>query len=195
MITRNSLARLLTFALCFGINAAHALDLTPHRGWRKGNEGSPTPVLQFSDGQDRIDFPAPAGWEAGGGGRAVTFFTQDPMSWMKLVVADYASAASTGGVTMAKDDLQAWATQFVPSGAQRVEFVKMIPSPFTVENHPSTEFLFTCVLNGFRLSLSISVIDYSKKERLVMLIAAESGSFTQVRQEALASMFGWSREK
>jgi len=189
---RQLITNLLT--LCFAASVAHALDLTPRRGVRQGNEGPPIPVIKFSDGQDHIEYQPPAGWQAGGGGHSVTFFTPDPMSWMRLVAVDRGRASQREATPPAKEDLQAWAAQFVPSGAQRVEFVRMIPSPFTVGTHATTEFIFTCVWNGFRVSLSVTVIDFSSKERLVMLVAAEPGNFAQVRQQAVASMYSWSRE-
>jgi len=190
---RKFLSSLLT--LCCAASVAQALDLTPRRDFRQGNEGPPIPVIKFSDGQDHIDYQPPAGWQAGGGGHSVTFFTPDPMSWMRLAVADRGHAGKRETAAVAKEDLQAWAAQFVPSGAERVEFVRMIPSPFTVGTHATTEFMFTCVLNGFRVSLSITVTDYSSKERLVMLVAAEPGNFAQIRQQAIASMYSWSREQ
>ena len=195
MITRTLLQRLFIGFLGLDISAAHALDLTPHRGWRVGNEGPPTAVLQFNDGKDRIDLQPPAGWQAGGGGHAVTFFTPDPMSWMKLATVAQDDTTTDGAAPAAKENLQAWAAQFAPFGAQRLQCIKTIPSAFTVENHASTEFLFTCTLNGFPLSLSISVIDFSKQERLVMLVAAEPGNFEPMRQLAITSMFSWAEVK
>lgn len=197
MKTHTSILRRSLLGLCalwFMLGAAHALDLTPRHGLRQGNEGAPTPVLRFSDGQDWISLQPPLGWQASGGGRSLTFFTPDPMSWTRLLVVGRNPAGERASANAEPEDLQAWARRFVPSGAVNVQFVKMIPSPFTVGTQATTEFLFTCTLHGFPVSLSISVSDFSSKERLVMLVAAEPESFSQIRQQAMACMFSWSRE-
>jgi hypothetical protein len=154
-----------------------------------------------------IEFRPPPGWQPSGGGRVLTFYTSEPTSWMKLTVVDRGNpgapakaaapgtADTQGGTSAEMEGWQEWAKQFAPAGAEKVEFVKMIPSPFTAGPHASTEYQYGCVLNGFRMSLSISVVDYSDKERLVMLVAAEPGNFETIRQMAIASMFTWAEAK
>jgi len=210
MKTKTSILRLVLVglsALCFTGGVAFALDLTPRQGLRQGNEGPPTPVLRFSEGQNAIEFRPPPGWQASGGGHALTFYTSEPTSWMKLTVVNrgnpgaqrkpraQGNADTQGGADAETEDLQEWAKQFAPVGAEKVAFIKMIPSPFTAGPHASTEYQYGCVLNGFRMELSISVVDYSDKERLVMLVAAEPGNFEPMRQLAITSMFSWAEVK
>lgn len=180
-------------SLCLVAETASALDLTPRPGVREGNEGPPTPVIRFSDGTGRIEYQPPMGWRASGGSRAVTFFTPDPSTWMKLMVVDRENPAAPTGAA-AQEDLAGGAAKFVPSGAQKLQLIKSVPCPFTIGPHASTEFQFTCVLNGLPLSLSIWVVDFSARERLVIVLAAEPSSFAQVRQQVVTSMFSWSRE-
>ncbi|MDR3404061.1 MAG: hypothetical protein P4L99_16305 [Chthoniobacter sp.] len=197
MIARTSIRRLTICGVCalwLGFGAVQALDLTPHRGWREGNEGPATVVIRFSDGKCRIDYQPPPGWQPSGGGRAVTFFTADSTSWMKLMVVDKSNAGPQGSTAVAKEDLRAWAAKLVPPGAEKLQFVRMVDSPFTLGTHASTEFIFNCALRGFRQTLSISVVDFSNQERLVVLISAEPGNFEQIRRQAIASMFSWSLE-
>lgn len=194
MKTKTSIVRVALVSLsvlCFNAGAGLALDLTPRQGWRQGNEGPPTPVLRFSEGKDAIEFRPPPGWQASGGGHALTFYTSVPNSWMKLTVVNRGNLGAQGNAAAEMEDLQEWAMQFAPVGAEKVEFIKMIPSPFTAGPHASTEYQYGCVLNGFRMVLSVSVIDYSDKERLVMLVAAEPGNFEPMRQMAVTSMFSW----
>src|SRR4051812_37870253 len=75
----------LIFALA--LTSAQALDLTPYRGVRQGNEGGLTAVVEFTDGRNKIDYRPPAGWQPSGGGKAVSFFSMDTVrAWMKLML-------------------------------------------------------------------------------------------------------------
>jgi len=173
--------------------AARALDLTPLRGFREGNEGPPTPVVQFIGEKGKIDFQPPQGWQASGGGDSVSFVSPDvTQAWMKLIAIEKVGALPQGDTKGPKEDLQAWAAKFIPAGAEKVEFVKRVPSPFMIETRESTEFIFTFVFFGFRDLMSVSVVDLSKTERLVMLVSADSKNFDRIRQQAIASMFSWS---
>jgi len=174
--------------------AAHALDLTPLRGTRQGNEGAPTPVIQFTDGREKVDYKPPFGWEPSGNGKAVTFYTSDPTSWMKLEVIEKPCSPPPGQAAPPPEDLQAFATKLIPSGAEKLEFVKMVPSPFTIGTCGATEYIFEFSFYGSRAAISISIIDLNDKERLVMLVSADSRNFERVRQDAVASMFSWSPE-
>ncbi len=181
------LAILGLFALRVALAAARALDLTPHQGFREGNEGAPTAVVQFFDGKNKIDFQPPHGWRPTGGGNSVTFLSQDvTRAWMKLTVVEKEALEPPAG------DLQAWAAKFIPPGSEKVEFVRTVPSPFTIGAHESTEFVFTFASFGSRDSISICVIDLSKTERLVMLVSSDTANFIRIRQLAIASMFSWS---
>ena len=194
----NAMTTLKRLAVCgslflgAALAAEAALDLTPRRGMREGNEGPPTPVIQFSYGRGRIDYQPPADWRPGGGGRSVMFFTPDPNSWMRLVVTDKPNTGSkaVGGA----ENLAAAAVKFAPEEAQDVMLTKVVPSPFALGTQASTEMHYTCTLHGFRLALSISIIDINNQERLVMVVCAEPGHFEEMREKAITSMFTWSPE-
>ena len=175
--------------------SAQALDLTPQYGTRQGNEGPATETMIFTDGAARYGFVPPAGWKSSGGGKSLSFFTHDTTSWMRLMVIAKGKPQQAVDTAAPKTDLQEWSAQFIPSGAEKAEFVKMVPSPFPVGTHPSTEYVYTFMLSGFRYSLSVSVVDFSEKERLVMLVSAGSKNFEQIRREAISSMFSWASEE
>jgi hypothetical protein len=172
---------------------AQALDLTPHQGFRQGNEGAPTPVVEFTDGKSKIDYRPPQGWEPSGGGNSVSFFSKETnRAWMKLMVIEKEKDQSSAVPTASKEELQAWAAKFVPVGAEKLEFIRTVPSPFTIGARESTEFVFTFVFFGSRDSISISVVDLNQTERLLMLVSADAANFERIRQQAVASMFSWS---
>jgi hypothetical protein len=190
-LTVRSLSTLCIFSTAA---AVQALDLTPLRGTRQGNEGAPTPVIQFTDGNEKVDYRPPAGWEPSGNGKAVTFFTSDPTSWMKLEVIEKPRSPTSGRTPMPPEDLQAFAAKLIPSGAEKLEFVKMVPSPFTIGARGTNEYIFEFSFYGSRAAISISIIDLNDKERLVMLVSADSRNFERIRRNAVASMFSWSPE-
>lgn len=186
------IGRVCTFGLALG--SAQALDLTPQQGVRQGNEGPPTAIMIFTDGAARYGYEPPAGWQASGGGKSLTFFTKDPRSWMRLMVIDKKNPQPAESAATANPDLQGWAAKFIPSGAEKAEFVKMSPSPFPMGTRSSTEYLYNFTLSGIRTSLSVAVVDFNEKERLVMLITADAKDFDQIRRQTISSMFSWAPE-
>jgi hypothetical protein len=185
------LAFYLLTAVGLALASAQALDLTPQRSTRQGNEGPPTPVIQFADGAGQAEFCPPRGWEASGGGDSLTFFTSDSASYMKLQVV--AKSKDQDSRALSTEELQKWALQFMPTGAESVEFVKMVPAPYMLGSHMSKEFIFNYTRLGARASVSVSFVDRGK-EWLVMSVSAGAKSFAQIRQQAIASMFSWSEE-
>ena len=173
---------------------SRALDLTPHADFRHGNEGPPTPVIMFTDGTRQITWLPPRDWLPDGGGKSLSLTAPgNNGAWMKLLVVPIVKEAPkpVTDPSASTDDLQAWAKQYLPSGAQDVAFVKMVASPFTVCTHPSTEYIFTLARYGTRDSVSISSVDFSDTERLVVIFSADAKNFDQVRQAVFGSMFSW----
>lgn len=195
MITRTLPTRLACCCACFLLlhGVSRALDLTPNPGVIYGNEGAPYPVLNFSDGVKKITWQPPAHWLPDGGGGSLSLTAPgDSGAWMKLIAAPIVKEdpQPVTDPTASADDLQAWAKQYLPSGSQNVDFVKMVPSPFMVCRHPSTEYIFTYVRYGSRGTISISAVDFSATERLVVIFSS-SKDFDRVRQGVISSMFTW----
>ncbi|MGB8354095.1 MAG: hypothetical protein WCD79_09435, partial [Chthoniobacteraceae bacterium] len=124
-------------------------------------------------------------------------------AWMKLIVIKKSAPTPTPAPTpqagpdssTPPDDMQAQAMQFIPAGAKNVVFVKTVPSPFLLSGRPSTEFIFTFARYGSRDSISISFVDYSETERLIVLISAGEKDFEKVRSTAISSLFNWRTSK
>lgn len=175
---------------CFAINTAQALDLTPKPGTRQGNEGGPTATLVFTDGKARFDYVPPLDWRPSGGGNTLSFYTPDPKASVKLMVLSKGDSQQVDASTP-RQDLQAWAAKFMPRGAEKVEFVKVVTGPFPMGGRAVNEFIFKFEGAGVSTSISISVVEFSDKERLLMLVSAPDKSFDRVRQQAISSMFSW----
>jgi len=60
---------------------------------------------------------------------------------------------------------------------------------------PITEFVFSFSRYGSHDAISISVVDYSETQRLVVMVSAGPKDFDTVRQAAFASLFNWRTEK
>jgi hypothetical protein len=177
------------------LSAAQALDLTPQEGVRQGNEGPPTNIMVFTDGQARYGYEPPAGWKSSGGGKTMTFYPQESGASMKLMVIAKKDPQAPGGAAGAQPDLQEWAAKFLPSDAEKPEFVKAVPSPFPMGTRSSSEYIFNFTIAGVRNSLSVAVVEFSDKERLVMLVSANASKFESIRRQAISSMFSWSAMK
>lgn len=189
----------MRFICCFAavlvlpLAAARALDLTPHSDFRRGNESPPIPVLQFTDGTKKITWQPPSEWLPDGGGKSLSLTAPGSNgAWMKLLVVRIVKEDPQPVTDPAApaEKLQEWAMHYMPAGAQDVTFVKMVPSPFTVCTHQATEYIFTLSRYGAKETVSISAVDFSDTERLVVIFAAGK-DFDKVRQTVIGSMFDW----
>lgn len=184
----------------FSLEPVIALDLTPRASFIQGNEGPPTQVTEFTDGKNKAQWLPPAGWLVNGGASSASLSAPDGSgAWMKLIVVKKSAPTPTPAPTpqadadssTPPDDMQAQAMQFIPAGAKNVVFVKTVPSPFLLSGRPSTEFIFTFARYGSRDSISISFVDYSDTERLMVIISAGGKDFEKVRSAAISSLFSW----
>lgn len=184
----------LASVLWLGLHQASALDLTPETAYRRGNEGVPTPVMQFTDKKKKITYRPPAGWRVvgGAGGKSLGFAQGDATMDMRIIAKKPQADQTDSG---APEDLKAWAAQFVPATAQNLILKKTLPSPFLLGGRPSTEFDFAFSRQAGPELLSVFVVDYSETERFVLLVSAREKFFDSARAEAVASMFSWAEEK
>lgn len=186
---------LLSFGatLALLLETCRALDLTPHPTVIQGNEGPPTPAIQIADGTKRILFIPPHDWLPDGGAKSLSLTAPGASgAWMKLlVVAKQDPPQAVLDPAAKAEDVQAWAKQYVPQGAQDVTFLKTVESPFLVLSNPSAEFTFTFARYGRRNSISVAAVEFSATELLVVIYSAEPKDFDDVRRAVIASMFSW----
>jgi hypothetical protein len=191
------------------VKTSAALDLTPHPGVINVSEGPPVRVTEFADGKSKIQWLPPAGWLLDGSPGSVNLSAPDGSgAWMKLVVlkkdappdgntpAPTPTPAPAAGDTPApQDDMQNKAMRFIPAGAKDVTFIKTVPSPFVLGRLTSTEYIFTFSRYGSRDSISISFVNYSVTELVVVIISAGEKDFTKIRAAGIASLFSWRATK
>lgn len=169
--------------------AAHALDLTPHPATRE-LEGFPIPILQFRDGTRWINFQPPPTW-ASSGGRNELRFTPDENrdALMRLSLHELQPMAAATPET--QDDLSKWARQFLPKEGADAAVAAVNASPFTLENRPSSEWIFRYKRAGTEWTHSIAVVQLNERQRLVLSLEARSAGFDALHTQAIASMFSW----
>lgn len=202
---RKSIPAFLGFGLVIfsALHTSQALDLTPRRDFWKSNEYPAVPIVRFTDKDKHPSWFPPTGWLINGGGGSLTVTAPDESgAWMKfLVVPRQPAPAQTQGAqpptdpaasaSAQEDELQTWAAQFVPPGAKDVKFEKTCPSPFTLGQRESTEFIFSFSRYGSRDFVSISVVNYSDTERLVIIISAGKKDFEKTRDQMMRSLGTW----
>lgn len=109
---------------------------------------------------------------------------------MRLVLTSK-KAPSGDAQGAAPENLQSFAAGFIPHEAKDVVFVKQVPSPFTLEGNPTTEFLFNCTVNGNTNCVSVSVVERSPKERITVIIMAHARDFDSIHTQGIGSLFRW----
>lgn len=177
------------------MGTARALDLTPIPGFKE-LEGIKIPVVLFSDGAKKIQYMPIGDWHLSGGGKTLNLTPPDvDQASMRFMLIEKKAPEAQVAASAAPEDLQAWAKQFIPPGAKHVTFVTKVPSPFTLEGHGSNEFIFTYALYGSGETISISIVDLSDTERMVVIISARTKDFEPIHKACIASMFSWERVK
>jgi hypothetical protein len=178
-------------AFCLIVSTAEALDLTPKNIERSSGEGPSTPGVQFTEQTGKIFYNPPKNWTFYGGGSSITFTASDgSQGWMKILTLDKKDPKSQPA-SPSPEDLQAWSARFIPENAQETTFIKSVPSPFTLGPLTCTEFIFSFVRYASRDMISISVVDYSEKERLVVIISSAAKDFEKVHATCISSLFSW----
>jgi hypothetical protein len=180
------LAGAVLLAQCLIAPPASALDLRPTHASRD-LEGVKIPILRFTDGDKTIAYQPPGGWRATGDVNALQLYAPGSgQGLMKfLLVAKKSAEPAT------PEMLQAIARQYLPKDAQEVVLRSEVPSPFTLEERPCTEFIFSGRLFNAEEKTAICVVDRNETQWLVVVISAKAEQFETIHGEAIASLFSW----
>ncbi len=163
------------------------LDLTPFQSFRM-LEGVKIPMVEFQDGTRRVSYQPPSGWWSSGSGRDLSLFPPNANeAWMRFVLA--VKKDETPPATAV--DPQSFAASFLPHEAKDVVFIKQVPSPYTLEGQPSSEFIFKCSINGNADFVSVSIVERNAKERLTVIIMAHAKDFEEIHSQGIGSLFRW----
>jgi hypothetical protein len=179
----------LAVAGCIVGPSLMALDLSPTPGFRM-LEGFKIPVITMRDGKDTVRWQPPAKWTLGGDQAKLILSSPDfAGATMELQVLLREAGGKDALTTPAQQ--KEWLRRFLPRDAQDVTVLAENASPFTLKEQPSREVIFQFVSQARRLTSSISFVDLSVRERLVLDVTALQPDFAPVHEAAMASMFSW----
>ncbi len=171
-----------------------ALDLTPISGTRE-LEGLAVPVVNFTDGAEKVAWQPPSEWKMSGGGKHLTLYPQElTQAAVDLELVDR-KAAQPPPLTPDFEDLTKWVKSFLPSDATEVTYLEEVTCPFSLRNVSSRELQFSYLSQASRFSTSISIVDLYPSDSLLLLVTAQKDDFAALRRQAIKSMFHWSWER
>lgn len=163
-----------------------ALDLTPQSSFRE-LEGIKIPVLHFSDSGEKYSLQPPAKWTASGTATSLTLKpAETPGAVLELRVRPFKPL--TEGLT---EDVEKWARAQLPQDADKPALEGQAVNIFTLGPLSSRQFTYTYAAQGRRFTTSVSIVDWSPKERLAVLVTARSADFTATHEAAMRCMFTW----
>ena len=168
---------------------AHALDLTPERAWRD-LEGCKIPIVRFADEGKKVNFQPPVKWNVSGGGTSLNFYPPDcPDAVMHFRVIT--RRPPEPGL---KEDLEKWCRGMLPADAADPTLEGETTNPFTIGLLPCQDYTYSYSALGRRFCTSVSVVDWSEKQRFAVVVTARLTDFKAIHETAMRSMFSWSKQ-
>jgi hypothetical protein len=181
--------RALLFALIPSVS--FALDLQPESGFRE-MEGFKIPVVRFADHAGKVRWSPPPGWVLQYENRVLTLNPPNAQSSFQLRVIPRAS--NDREVLTKLDTLQRYCGQFLETPVKGLAYKSTIEGPYTIGPTPAREYLFESTQGGVNFKYSVSMLDLSDRERLVVVISAQAKDFEEVHDAAIQSLFSWQAE-
>jgi hypothetical protein len=170
-----------------------ALDLQPRADEKVLEGGFRVSVVSFDHQGQKIRWQPPLGW---------TLSFKSPVLTLHAKGRTHASmdlrvvprAAGDREVFGKTETLLPYLARFLPAGASNLAYKGTSEGAFTIGPTPAREFLLAFDEPGHPSMASVSVVEFSAEERLVVVITAKPDDFEEVRQEAVASLFSWQTE-
>jgi hypothetical protein len=177
-------------ACACALGTSHAeINLTPIRSIREF-EGCRFPQLEFRDGDKKITYEAPRGWEA---------FARDS-STVALVPPNKAMVSAKikymptpGRLTLDEAQLkylQDTASQLLPEESRLMADPVITPKPLLLNDHPTCEVELQFVLHAQRLRMCVLFVDLGETQLRFSLIS-RAGDYEELHKAFHASWFSW----
>ena len=182
---RSVIFAVLPASCCF------ALDLQPEHGFRE-LEGFKFPVVRFADSGGKVRWSPPANWAMQYENKVLTLNPPQAQSAFEIRVVP--RTAGDRDILTKLDGLQKYCGQFLSAAAKDLQYKSTTEGPFTIGPTPAREYVFEYSQSGLSYKSSISMLDLSERERLVVVITAQARDFDEVRDTAIQSMFSWQAE-
>ena len=175
--------------LLLAAGSTRALDLTPFVDERE-LEGFRIPIVRFGDGKRRVSYRPPLKWRVTGSETDLSLFPPNRTGCaVKFSVRPRPPGPGEGGD--ARGELKKWAQSLLPADVGEVALLGEKDSPFMMGKQASHEFIFAYEYRGARFTRSVAVVDFSNKQRFMVVVDARPEDFESIHKETITSMFSW----
>jgi hypothetical protein len=181
--------RALLFVLIPSVS--FALNLQPQPGFRI-MEGIKIPIIRFADNAGKVRWSPPRDWALQYENGVLTVNPPNAQSSLQLRVIPRASGDRE--ILTKLDALQRYCAQFLDTSTKGLVYRATTEGPYTIGPTPAREYLFESNQAGTNYKHSVSMLDLSDRERLVVVVSAQAKDFDEVRNAAIQSLFTWRTE-
>jgi len=168
----------LITSLSFGLLlSCDALDLNPHR--RVAGVEDATSRYYFQNDAKKMGFRVdPKTQVSGNPAKAVFEFSDLETAWMTIV-----HSALTPDIPFDGDGLKKYhdlAAASLPAGSLNVVLEKEIPNAIPINGWTSHQYVFTCNFYGVSVKKSLTFLNFSGKEQLLITVSAPVNDYAKV---------------
>lgn len=175
--------------LALSIAARAEINLTPSRSVRE-LEGCKFPQLEFRDGEKKITYEAPRGWEAIARDRYTLALSPPNKS---MVSAKIKFIPTPGTLTLDQAQLKYFAEtahQLLPEESRLMADPVITPTPLLLNEHQTCEIELQFVLHSHRLRMSVLFVDLGETQLRFSLISS-AGDYDELHKAFRDSWFSW----
>lgn len=170
------------------VPASAIINLTPRSSFRD-LEGVQIPELLFSDGEKKISYEPPKGWEYYGGGTEITFSSPEhSLSEAKIELGPHSNplALDEEGINLLKKE----ALKLIPKDSEKVIFFSEEKNPIMFNESETFEVFHSFVLFAQQYKTSVLFVNLGDQQ-LRFRVIAKSKDFDQIHQQFLRSLYSW----
>lgn len=165
------------------------INLTPSHTVRE-LEGCKFPQLEFRDGQRKITYEPPPGWQAIARDTQTLGLTPPGK---EMVSAKIKFFPTQGRLILDEEQLQRFkdtADQLLPPESRLMAEPKVTPAPLLLSGYPTCEIDLYFVLHSQRFRMSVLFVDLGETQLRFSLIS-RPGDFEELHKAFRSSWYSW----
>lgn len=175
-------------ACLFALQSGYCLDLTPRFVTRiTGNQSENIPY--FVEGETRYSMELPRGVATMRGEGEALFIFRDLDGTLTIKASPFKPDVPFSGAPL--EDYRKAALGLVPAGATNIFIKTEAPNPLTFNGWTSHGFTVAYQLPGRSFFLSVTFLNFSANQQILLITSAPSKSFEQAESLTLAIMGAW----
>ena len=180
---------LLSCAAClFASQSSYCLDLTPHFVTRVTGDQSEN-IPYFVEGDTKYSLELPRGVSASRGEGEAIFIFRDFDGTLTMRPSPFKPDDPFSGPAL--EAYRKAALGFVPSGATGISIKQETPNPLTFNGWTSHRFTVAYQLPGRSFLLSVTFLNFSAKQQILLITSAPTNHFERVEALTLTMMNAW----